>query len=288
MVNRFTHALSLVSVFILSACTSVGLGVANIPAMISGGETFKDIAYSAESAQKLDIYVPRKQTNEAAAHDVIIFFYGGRWTDGQKDQYAFVAQRFTQEGYIVVIPDYRKYPTVKFPAFVEDGANAVKWVHQHIENYGGSPQRMFLAGHSAGAHIAALLAADRRYFDDEQAVYDDIKAFAGLAGPYAFTPEADDLKDMFGPPSQYPAMQVPTHIDGSEPPMLLLHGTDDDKVGTFNLERLKNALEDKDVSVSTTLYEGAGHIDMVAHMIWYWPYQRPIAADIIHFFRRIE
>lgn len=104
----------------------------------------------------------------------------------------------------MALADYRKYPDVKFPAFVEDVASAVAWVHDNIEGYNGDTDRLFLSGHSSGAHMAALVATDAQYLathDLERAI---IAGFAGLSGPYAFVPEAADLKDMFGPPGVIP------------------------------------------------------------------------------------
>ncbi|MBI5673070.1 MAG: alpha/beta hydrolase, partial [Nitrospirae bacterium] len=146
-----------------------------------------DRVYGPEPSQKLDIYVPANPKDKQL--DVLVFFYGGRWTYGAKEDYRFVAATFVNKGFIVVIPDYRKYPQVRFPIFVEDGAKALAWVSNHIGEWHGNPARIHVVGHSAGAHIGALLAADPHYLADEGkdrslAIHD----FAGLAGPYAFTP----------------------------------------------------------------------------------------------------
>ena len=146
--------------------------------------------------------------------DVVVFFYGGRWTYGAKEDYRFVAATFVKEGFVVVIPDYRKYPQVRFPVFVEDGAKALAWVSDHIVEWHGNPARIHVVGHSAGAHIGTLLTADARYLAEEGKDRSlTIHDFAGLAGPYAFTPDEPDLEDMFGPPQNYPIMQVTTFID---------------------------------------------------------------------------
>src|SRR5262249_25592652 len=154
--------------------------------------------------------------------------------------YRFAGDAFARHGYIAVIPDYRKYPRVRFPAFVEDSAKALAWVYSHIADYGGDRDRIFVAGHSAGAHICAPLTADPHYLAHEgQDRSTVIRGFAGLAGPYAFTPSEPDLEDMFGPPERYPAMQVTTFIDGTQPPMLLLYGGSDTTVRRYNLDRLE-------------------------------------------------
>lgn len=82
---------------------------------------------------------------------VLVFFYGGGWANGERTEYSYAARPFVEAGYIVVLPDYRKVPEVRFPGFVEDSANAVKWVQANIAKYGGDPARVSVSGHSAGA-----------------------------------------------------------------------------------------------------------------------------------------
>lgn len=157
---------------------------------------------------KLDMYVPADLQDKPM--DVIVF-YGGRWTYGTKEDYRFVGAIFAKWGFLVVIPDHRKYPSVRSSQFVQDGAKALAWLSDHIFAFHGDPGRIHVVGHSVRAHIGALLAADPHYLTDEgkdrsMTIYD----FVGLAGPYAFTPDEPDLEDMFGPPEKYPSMQVIT------------------------------------------------------------------------------
>ena len=235
------------------------------------------------SSKTLDLYIPKRVTQDPLP--VIIFLYGGRWTDGKKRQYAFAANTLAQEGFIVVVPDYRKYPDVKFPVFAQDGAEAVAWVHDHIGSYGGDRGQIFLSGHSAGAHIGALIAADPKYLGAHHKSRSIITAFAGLAGPYDFVPESEDLKDMFGPPERYGEMQVPTFIDGGQPPMLLLHGRKDDTVRLYNLERLAGAINAKGGYVETRIYPKVDHIQIVGALTVFWRYKAPVKDDLVGFFR---
>ena len=217
---------------------------------------------------------------------VLVFFYGGRWTDGSKDMYPFVAKPFLDMGYVVVIPDYRKYPDVKFPAFVEDGAQAVAWTLDNVSEYHGDSSRLFIMGHSAGAHIGALISADERYLAKFNHSTQDIKAFAGLSGPYDFVPEEEDLKDMFGPPDQYPQMTVTNFIEGNEPTMLLLWGEKDELVGQRNIDLLAERVRQKNGAVNTIIYPNMGHVDMVSNLIWFIPSKAPIQRDIANFFEQ--
>ncbi len=281
MYQRFCSLLLLTGLFLLSACTSAGITVANAPVPFFEGTIERDIVFDEESKQTLDIYIPDHATEERLP--VVIFFYGGRWTNGEKGDFAFVGTTLAEEGFIVVIPDYRKYPDVRFPAFVEDGANAVSWVHKNIGDYRGKPETLFLAGHSSGAHIASLLIVDERYLESD--TNSAIKGFAGLAGPYSFTPKAEDVKIIFGPPSQYPQMQATTFVDGSEPPMLLLYGRDDELVAPYNLERLRRKIEEKGGQVQAKYYSDIGHIEIIGAMSWIWEYKAPVIDDLTLFFR---
>lgn len=97
-----------------------------------------------------------------AALPTILFFYGGSW---KREKYAFAARALVREGYLVAVADYRSYPDVKFPAFVHDGAKAVAWLTQNAEKYGGQSDQIHMVGHSAGTHIAAMIALDKKISD---------------------------------------------------------------------------------------------------------------------------
>lgn len=271
------------STFILSACTSAKFFAVNLPVKLGKTQIEKDIAYGDRPWQKLDIYKPEDLTPNAS---VIVFFYGGRWTFGTKEQYAFAADRFVQHGYIVVVPDYSKYPDVKFPTFVEDGARAMAWTADHISKYGGDPKNIFVAGHSSGAHIGALVTTDPQYLNAYNKSRNTINAFAGLAGPYDFIPEEDDLKDMFGPQSNYPNMQVSTFIDSKQSPLFLLYGDKDTTVHIRNIEMVKNAVDTRGGVLDIKEYKDADHTRMVAALSWVYNDRYTIDEDIDAFFKK--
>ncbi|MBX2805903.1 MAG: alpha/beta hydrolase [Hyphomicrobiales bacterium] len=257
--------------------------IANLPTLFSNVSVSSDLSYGPLEAQRLDIYTP--ETSENHSLPVIVFFYGGRWTEGRKQDYAFVGHRLAKQGFIVVIPDYRKYPNVKFPVFVEDGAAATAWVHSYIADHGGDPDRLFLAGHSAGAHIAALIAVDPKYLQAHRKTRNIISAFAGLAGPYNFIPEDEDLKDMFGPPERYKQMQAPEFIDGQQPPMLLLHGLDDDVFRLYNSKTLAAKIRDIGGDVEIKTYPGIDHIEIIGALTVFWNHKAPVANDLVNYFQ---
>jgi acetyl esterase/lipase len=281
--RRLAVIMSVLGALMLSACSSASFAVANAPVAFADVKKIKDIAYGDGAQQKLDIYAPEAIETNAP---VLVFFYGGRWTFGNKEQYAFAALPFVKKGYIVVIPDYAKYPDVKFPAFVEDGAKAVSWVHDNIGTYKGDNKRLYLSGHSSGAHIASLVSVDPQYLKAVGKDRSVISAFAGLAGPYDFIPEDPDLKDMFGPPENYKNIQVPTFVDGKQPPMYLLHGGDDKDVILRNLNRLRDKIEDKGGIVETKIYDGIDHKEIVGALSWVWDDKAPVADDMDAFMKK--
>lgn len=281
--NRRCQIMLLGLLLTTSACSQAVFTAANLPTHLVEMAVEHNRAYGPEPSQKLDVYIPANTMGKQL--DVIVFFYGGRWTYGSKEDYRFVAATFVRKGCIVVIPDYRKYPQVRFPLFVEDGAKALAWVSDHITEFHGDPARIHVIGHSAGAHIGALLAADPHYLahegKDRSLIIHD---FAGLAGPYAFTPDEPDLEDMFGPPQNYPNMQVPTFIDGTQPPMLLLYGDRDKAVKRANLEKLEQRIMQRGGCVRSRIYPNADHTDLIGALSW-WNRQRvPVVEDITTFF----
>lgn len=271
----------MIAAFLTSSCTYLGLRAINLPSHFKGYDRAHDITFLEDYNLKLDIYSPKGA--QAKDYPVLVFFYGGRWTTGRRQDYRFIADQFVECGYVVVIPDYRKYPDVKFPAFIDDGAAAVNWVHDNIAHYGGDQNRILVSGHSAGAHIGALLIADQNYLNDGVKV----RAFAGLAGPYAFIPDEPDLIDMFGPEENYPNIQVPTFVNGDEPPMLLQYGEQDDLVAAFNHERLEKALRDENQDIRVITYSEFDHVGLLTALSWVRDRDNRVAEDMDSFFKDV-
>ena len=254
----------------------------NAPTHFSNVTVTHDVSFGLRTDEKLDIYAPKDARGPLP---VIVYFYGGRWTFGDRAQYRFAGTKLAQAGYIVVIPDYRKYPAVRFSAFVEDAAAAVAWTSDHIAQYGGDPSQINLSGHSAGAHIASLVATNPAYlgsFRKDRAI---IHSVAGLAGPYAFTPDEPDLIDMFGPQSNFPQMQATTFIDGKQPPILMLWGTADKTVHKINIDRMQAAIDKKGGCARTRIYEGVDHMDILQDLTWVGSTKAPVVKDMLDFFK---
>ena len=251
--------LRLITVAILTAfvagCAPISLFNILIPE--SGFRATHDIAYSAQPRDKLDVYTPISSIN--TQKPVVVFFYGGAWESGDKSSYLFAAEALTSRGYVVVIPDYRVYPEVIFPTYMEDAALAVKWTFDNITKYGGDPTKIFVMGHSAGAQLAALVAYDGKYLDQLGIDKRRIKGVVSLAGPLDFLPLTEPNLFIIFPEAIRAASQPINFITGKEAPSLLLHGEADTRVGIHNSKNLAARITAFGGEVETTYYPEMGH-----------------------------
>ncbi|MGN6149415.1 MAG: alpha/beta hydrolase [Rhizomicrobium sp.] len=220
----------------------------------------KDVAYGAGARQKLDIYVPNGLTAPAP---VLVFFHGGSWQFGDKSQYRALGQAFASKGIVTAVANYRLFPPDGFPRFIEDGALAFQCVRNHAQDFGADAKRIFLCGHSAGAHIVAMLAANGDYLRAVDADPSQIRGVIGIAGPYDFLPIKDPvLIELFGG-ATVPETQPIHFVDGKRAPMLLAHGRDDTTVGAGNSKRMAQKLQSFGSEVVVRYYHGVGHIGIL-------------------------
>jgi acetyl esterase/lipase len=247
----------------------------------TGYSVERDVPYGDRPRQTLDLYRPGFGTDAAP---LIVFFYGSAWTDGSKNPYRFVAQPFASRGSIVAVPDYRLFPEVTFPGFVEDGAEAVAYLWRTLRRADGGPRRLVLIGHSSGAHLAALLALDKRYLAAAGVPAGAIAAVVGLSGPYDFLPLTQAKYKGIFPEVTRAASQPIAFVDGEGAPMLLLTGDADTTVDPGNSLRLAERIRSKGGEVSLKVYPGVGHVGMILALASVLPFGKPPAlADILAF-----
>lgn len=216
------------------------------------------LRYGPEARQALDLYGPRTP----GPHPVLVFFYGNAWSAGDRRDYAFAARALAALGYLVAVPDYRALPEIAYPAFLDDCALAVHWVLDHIQQYGGDPARVGLAGHSAGAYNAVMIALDPRY-----GLVGRIRAVAGLSGPYDFYPFTEAIgRRTFGDVPEPAGTQPINHVSPAAPPMFLGHGNRDTLVGPLNAESLSARLRAQGVEVEVHHYKSLGHAGPVMEL----------------------
>lgn len=249
---------------IAAACSPLPILNAVVPT--DGYHRTVDIAYGGNPRQKLDVYAPH-DTAGAKLKPVVVFFYGGRWDSGDRADYRFAAEALTSQGIVTVVPDYRVYPEVRFPDFVHDAVAAVRWTKDNAARFGGDANRLYVMGHSAGAHIAALLTLDDEYLKRVGMRPRDLRGMIGLAGPYDFLPLTNEtLTKIFGPEEERGRSQPVNYVNGANPPMLLLVGNQDTLVEPGNTTRLAAKIVSAGGPVQVVEFPEYGHADMVAKL----------------------
>ena len=243
-----------------TASDELTFAIGNLPSRFTSVRLQADLPYGSEPGQKLDVYALPELQNRP----VVIFWYGGGWTDGRKEEYRFIGTALAERGYVAVLPDYRKFPAVKFPTFVHDGAQALVWARRHAHEWGGDKSRIVVMGHSVGAHLAAMLAYQPDYLQAAEGRRKWIRAFVGLSGMYAPVPESEIFRQIIPPPYRSDDWQPLWHVDAEAPPSLLLHGLEDRLVNPQETIRLRNTLVRHGVHVEMELYSGRSHADTVA------------------------
>jgi acetyl esterase/lipase len=265
---------------LLAGCSPASLLNTTVPG--SGFRKLADIAYGDDPRQRLDLYMP--ETPDPARR-VLIFFYGGAWTSGRKEDYLFVGQALAAAGFLVAIPDYRLSPNPRFPGFVEDGARAMRWVQDNIAAHGGDAARLFISGHSAGAHIALMLATNTPYLRAAGFERARLRGVIGIAGPYDFLPiRSPSVRDVFAG-SDLASTQPVNFVAAGLPPTLLLHGDADETVLLRNSERLGAAWRAAGNAVEVKVYPGVGHISIISAFSDLLRNRAPTLADTVSFLR---
>jgi acetyl esterase/lipase len=276
MKHVITAAITLIAVSVVASCGNLAFTVANLPAHFGKFERRADIAYGNLPRQSLDVYVPAG----ALDRPIIVFWYGGGWEHGEKANYRFVGAALAQAGYVAVLPDYRLYPAARFPVFIDDAAAALAWVVAHAREIGGDPRRIYVAGHSAGAHVAAMLAYDPPRVARAGLAPDSVRGFIGLSGPYALDPNDATLKAIFAAPYTPADWQPVQRASAGAPPALLIHGEADDVVDVGHARRMAEKLEHLGVAVTLHTYAGRGHRDTVAAFAKAAPHRLPVIEAI--------
>jgi acetyl esterase/lipase len=268
--------------FFTLGCTQFQLLNATIPSC--GYRLTSDVPYGSQTRQKLDVYVP---TKPAPGAPVVIFFYGGGWVAYDKADFRFAAEALTSRGFVAILPSYRLYPDVTFPAFVEDGASAVRWAHDNAATYAGNPDRIYLMGHSSGGYIAAMLTTDAHYLKAVGLDRSAIRATAALSAPLDFTPRPIDLPIFSMAPGQSPNPNIEpiSFIDPHEPPMLLITGLADTVVDPGNSLRMAQRIHAIGGQSQYIAYPRLGHAPVVLSLAWPFRWLAPTLRDTATFFK---
>lgn len=258
--------------------------ILNAVARIGGGHSISGARYGQDKRQVLDIYPSITQRPSPT----IVFFYGGGWEEGERGDYFFLGSAMAARGFTTVIPDYRVYPAARFPMFVEDGADVLRWTVDHIAEFGGDHRRLIVMGHSAGAYIAAMLAFDRkRLAKVDLDAGRDLSALVGLAGPYDFLPLRNDtLKAIFGPESSLADTQPINFVAESAPPAFLATGRRDRSVEPGNTVRLATRIKSIGGKAEVRLYDDVSHRTLLGAFARPLRFLAPVLDDVVEFATR--
>jgi acetyl esterase/lipase len=217
----------------MSAKKILSIGIILMVFTSCATKKFKDISYTEHhdlKPLKLNVFTPRSSKNELK--DVIIFIYGGNWNSGNKDMYGFMGRQFGKEDIVTVIPNYTLSPNANYDTMAQQVTKAITWTYNTIETYGGNPERIFITGHSAGAHLAALATMSPKYKGETSKIKGIILNDAAGLDMYSYLKE--------NPPKEEPDNYVTTwttnpklwkeasplyHIDTETPPIFTYLGT---------------------------------------------------------------
>ena len=267
----------------LSGCSGAGVLNSLVPADSYSGQ--EGIAYGSEPRQKLDVYKPLTQAG-AAPPPIVVFFYGGNWSKGERADYRFVGEALSSRGAIVVIADYRLSPQFRYPVFLQDSAAALKWTFDHAAELGGTASNIVVMGHSAGAYNAAMVALDPRWLRGAGLPEDrKLAGWIGLVGPYDFLPIVDRQSQVaFDWPNTPRDSQPIEYVRAGLPPALLLAATKDDLVNPQrNSVGMATRLRAAGVPVTLKLYERVSHVTLLASLTKPLDWLAPVRAEVLAF-----
>ncbi|MGA2549899.1 MAG: alpha/beta hydrolase [Burkholderiaceae bacterium] len=288
MIDRRASLIGIGALAVLYGCSPVSL--LNRLAVGNAGQTFTlvgDVPYGDDPRMRLDLYLPMGEGQNAP---VVVFFYGGSWSSGSRDEYRFVGEALASRGILAVIADYRLYPEVRYPEFLKDCASALAWTFGAAARYGGDPERIFVAGHSAGAYNAAMLALDDRWLGVHELSPSRLKGWVGLAGPYNFLPIKDEaIKPIFFAPDTPVDSQPISHVNAHAPAALLMVARQDRKVyPERNTEVLAGLLREKGNSVVVLSYPLVSHTTLIGALAKPLRGLAPVLDDLCAFVRPAE
>ncbi|HYM47496.1 MAG TPA: alpha/beta hydrolase [Burkholderiaceae bacterium] len=245
-------------------------------------------AYGAGERRRLDVYTPRataERVRPANGWPMVVFFYGGSWNRGERQEYRFVGEAMAARGIVTVIPDYRLYPEVRYPDFLKDNAAAMAWSLREAARLGADPKRVFVMGHSAGGYNAAMVALDPRWLKAEGAKVTQLAGWIGLAGPYDFLPiENPDARPVFFHPNSPPESQPIRYVAARAPRAFLGAAPEDTLVNPErNTRQMATKLQAAGVPVTMQFYPRTSHVTLIGAFAAPLRFLAPVLEDVVEF-----
>jgi acetyl esterase/lipase len=287
------RTLKVIPFILLGGCSA--LQVVNSVSKIYTAEVKENIEFGAHPKLKYDLYLPDNANEEFSSTPVVVFFYGGSWNRGDKSEYEFVGRRLASMGYITAVPNYRLYPEVQYPDFLEDGAQSIAHLSKELakpEYIKLNPATQYvLMGHSAGAYNAAMLALDPRWLNAAGLEHQTkVQGLIGLAGAYNIYPIKDtDVQPVFNHPN-YPTKSQPIdYANKGNAPTLLLAPESDTLVSIErNTIALNNALTKAGNTSTVESVDGTDHITLIGTLSPLLFFKGSTAKPIEAFIRKLH
>jgi acetyl esterase/lipase len=275
--------IALLALVTLTACAPIR--TLNVIASAGSGYRLEaGVAYGEGPRRRLDVYTPTS-TASPNGWPVVVFFYGGAWNSGSRGDYEFVGAALARRGVLTVVADYRLYPQVRYPEFLDDSAAALAWGLTNARRLGADPKRVFVMGHSAGGYNAAMLALDPRWLAATGHKPTELAGWIGLAGPYDFLPTDNlDAQPVFFHPN-YPAHAQPIEFPSAAAPPSFLGAPADDKVvdPTRSTRSLSAKLKADGVPVTLKIYERPSHAALIGAFAFPLRWIAPVLDDVSEF-----
>ncbi|WP_229254285.1 alpha/beta hydrolase [Dyadobacter sp. NIV53] len=242
----------------------------------------KDIVYlkpenaTGKVEQQLNIFAPHKHQK---LNDVLIFIHGGNWNSGKKSQYNIIGSHWAKKGIVCVIIDYPLSPDANYKEMAIASAQSVKWVKENIITYGGNPERIFISGHSAGGHLAALISIDNTYFEDlgiKNPIVGTILIDAAGLDMYGYLMEEKLGKDhtylrtFTSDPKIWKQATPLYYLHKNMPPMLIYQGGKTYPSISKSNEKFVKALKDFAPGTPYHILKGKKHIPMIIQFFNPW------------------
>jgi acetyl esterase/lipase len=286
--RRLRATFGAVALAALAGCANAGLDVLNAFAALRGHQAGAGIAYGPLERQRFDLYRPPAAAPGRPA-PLVVFFHGGNWSSGGRADYRFAGEALAAQGFAVMVVDYRLYPEVRYPDFLQDCARAAGYALEHATEFDADPHRVFLYGHSAGAYNAAMLALDPRWLAAVGHAPGELAGWVGLAGPYDFLPIGDpQTRLVFDWPQTAPDTQPLRHVDDGTRPLPAFLGAaarDTTVRPDRNTQALARSLLARGSPVVEKLYDGVGHGTLVGALAFPLTALAPVLDDSAGFIR---
>ncbi|TDE12151.1 alpha/beta hydrolase [Dyadobacter psychrotolerans] len=241
----------------------------------------KDLVYTeagkiVETDQQLSIFAPGKSKTP---DDVLVFIHGGNWNSGKKSQYNIIGSHWAKKGVVYVIIDYPLSPAADYREMAMASAISVKWVKENISRYGGNPERIFVSGHSAGGHLAALISTDDQYFEQlgiKNPIAGTVLIDAAGLDMYGYLMEEKFakghtyLKTFTDDPKTWKEATPLYHLHKNMPPMLIYRGGKTYESILESNEKFIKALQDYAPGTPYHIQEKKKHIPMITQFFNPW------------------